>query len=154
MGPGCDVGRLVRMVAAGFIAGFLATPVFHQPVLAVLHVLSVTDRKVYNFDPIPPVGVPALLSLSFWGGVWGIALAAAQDRFGRHHGDLGFAVLFGAIGPTLGTWFVSAPMHGRGLGGGWYAGEMLTSILVNGAWGIGTTLVLRRFLAAGLRRHL
>ncbi|QNT68743.1 hypothetical protein HQ394_04365 [Defluviicoccus vanus] len=144
-----SVRRLAAWAAAGFAAGFVSTLVFHQPVLAVLHGLGLTNRTAFRFVLVPPLGLPDILSLAFWGGLWGSALAVAQHRLGRCRGDFGSALLLGAIVPSLGTWFVSAPLHGYGLGGGWYGAEMLTSLLVNAAWGLGTALLLRRLPGAG-----
>lgn len=145
-----SICRLASWAAAGFAAGFIATLVFHQPVLAILHGLGLTDRTAFRFVLVPPLGLPDCLSLAFWGGLWGSALAVAQHLLGRRRGEFGSALLLGTIVPSLGTWFVSAPLHGHGLGGGWYGGEVLTTVLVNAAWGLGTALLLRWLPGAGL----
>ena len=56
-----------------------------------------------------------------------------------------FPILFGAIGPTLAAWFVAAPLKGQALAAGWKLAPMITGLLVNGAWGLGTGLFLRWF---------
>jgi hypothetical protein len=53
------------------------------------------------------------------------------------------ALAFGAVAPTLGNWLVSAPLHGQPLGYGWQPRDMVTSILVNGIWGLGVAILLR-----------
>lgn len=127
----------------GFVAGFFATLMFHQPMLAFLHGLGLTARTPFVFERTPPLGAPAVLSLAFWGGVWGVALAYAEPRFPHGVTYLVSALLFGVIGPTLVTWFVSAPLHGLPVGAGWHLPDMMTSVLVNGAWGLGAALLLR-----------
>lgn len=131
---------------AGFVAGFFATLIFHQAMLALLHSLGLTARIPFVFERTPPLGVPAALSLAFWGGLWGVALAYVEPRFPRGVTYLVSALLFGAIGPTLVTWFASAPLHGLPIGAGWHLPDMMTSVLVNGAWGLGTVLLLRLWL--------
>ncbi len=129
---------------SGFAAGFLATLFFHQALVAVLNLIGLTDRTSFVMDPTPPLGVPVVVSLGLWGGFWGIALVYAASLRGTLNVWL-FAAIFGATGPTFGNWFISAPLHGRPLGNGWHGADMLTSILVNTAWGLGTALLLRCF---------
>ena len=57
-----------------FIAGALAVLVFHQSALGLLHLVGLTPRTPFVLGSVPPLGVPQLLSLMFWGGVWGLAL--------------------------------------------------------------------------------
>jgi hypothetical protein len=130
-------------MVAGFVAGFFATLAFHQVMLAFLHGLGLTARTPFAFERTPPLGAPAVLSLAFWGGLWGVALAYAEPRFSRGVNYWVSALLFGAIGPTLVTWFVSAPLHGLPVGAGWHLPGMMTSVFVNGAWGLGAALLLR-----------
>jgi hypothetical protein len=128
----------------GFIAGALAVPLFHQTMLALLKAAAVTDRGAFNMDPTRPFEVPALVSLAFWGGVWGVifALAVSRERFSSPAGFWTAAALFGAIAPTLVAWFVVAPLKGQPLGGGFKPAGMLTALLINGAWGVGTAILL------------
>lgn len=131
-----------RHAGLGFIAGFLSTLIFHQGALAVLHLIGLTQRTPFVMGPVPPLGVPAVVSLAFWGGLWGIVFVYAVVRRRTVPYWL-FAALFGAMVPTLVNWFISAPLHGRPLGGGWHGPDMLTAVLVNTAWGVGTALLLR-----------
>jgi hypothetical protein len=87
-----------------------------------------------------PLGVPAVLSLSFWGGVWGILFVAVEKRFPQGAVYWLCAFAFGALGPTLVAWFVVAPIKGLPLAGGWQLPRMITGLLINGAWGVGTAL--------------
>ena len=133
-----------RRLMLGFVAGFLAVLVFHQPVLGLLHVIGLTAGTPYSFRPLPPFNVPAVLSASFWGGVWGIVFALVHHRFPRGSAYWVAAFLFGAVFPTLVAWFVVMPMKGMPAGNGWQPASMLTGFLVNGAWGIGTAFFLHR----------
>ena len=57
-----------------FVAGFLATLIFHQGLVLVLHVLGVLPFGAWDMSPTEPLGVPKVISLAFWGGIWGIVL--------------------------------------------------------------------------------
>ena len=132
-----------RKLLVGFVAGFLATLLFHQPTLALLTQLGITKATVYNMTGTAPLGVPQVISLSFWAGIWGIVFAAVEDRFPR--GGLYWlcALLFGAILPTLCAWFIVAPLKGQPMAAGWQLDRMIVGPIINGAWGIGTALLLK-----------
>lgn len=132
-------------VVLAFVAGFLAVPVFHQVMLALLHAIGFVPVTAYNFQPVPPFGVPAVLSAAFWGGVWGVVFALVEPRFPRGPGYWIAAALFGAVPLTLVFWFIVAPLKGLPVAGRWQAAAWVTGLLVNGAWGIGTALFLRLF---------
>lgn len=125
-------------IVAGFLAGFLATLIFHQLVLTVLWALNFAPFPPFNMHPTSPFGVPVVFSLAFWGGIWGIIYAYVHLRFPTGGGYWLLAFLFGAIFPTLVALLVVLPLKGRPMGGGWHMPLLVTAILINGAWGIGT----------------
>ena len=90
-----------------------------------------------------PFGVPAVFSLAFWGGVWGILFALVQRRFPPSGAYWVAAFLFGAILPSLVALMVVLPLKGRPMGGGWHPPLLLTAFLINGVWGIGTGVILK-----------
>src|SRR5437763_643802 len=73
-------------LAFGFVAGFLATLVFHQIALAVLVATGIAKTTTYSMQAVPPFGVPQVISLAFWGGVWGMVFASIEQRFPRGAG--------------------------------------------------------------------
>lgn len=131
-----------QKIAGGFVAGFLAVLVFHQPVLLLLSYLGVVNAATYSLQATAPLGIPQVLSLSFWGGLWGILFASVEGRFPRGAPYWLCAIVFGAIFPTLIAWFVVAPLKGLPMAGGWQIPRMITGLLINGAWGLGTGLFL------------
>ena len=135
---------LPRWLIVGALAGAAAVIVFHQSAAALLHALQLTPRAAYSVSPTPPFGIPQLWSLAFWGGVWGIVLAAA---LGRLEGArlIVAATLFGAIAPTLVAWFVVAPLKGQPMAAGWAPAAMAIGPIVNAAWGLGTGIGLQLF---------
>jgi hypothetical protein len=126
-----------------FIAGFAAVPAFHQLALTVLHLRHFTAATPFPMGPTWPFGIPAIWSLALWGGVWGLIYAWIEPRFPR--GPLYWlaALLFGAIGPSLVAWFVVFPLKGMPVAGGFHQAVLMTGLIVNGAWGLGTALLLR-----------
>ena len=125
----------------GFVAGFIATLLFHQPALATLAAVGFIKAGVYSMQATQPFGVPAVMSLSFWGGVWGLLFVALEKRFPQGAAYWLSALAFGALGPTLVAWFVVAPIKGLPLAGGWELPRMITGLVINGAWGVGTALL-------------
>src|ERR1700689_1165923 len=88
-------------IGLGFVAACLGTLVFHQGGVELCHLLGLTGSTPYNFTPVPPFGVPAVVSLAFWGGVWGIAFVLAERAIAHCPGGYwAGATLFGAIVPT------------------------------------------------------
>jgi hypothetical protein len=132
-------------VALGFVAGFLAVLVFHQGMVAFLYAIGFTVSPPFQIQPIPPFGVPRFWSLAFWGGVWGVVFVLVEPYFPRGAKYWLAALVFGALGPTLVSWFIVAPIKGTPVAGGWELDAMTRGLLVNGAWGIGTAAVLWLF---------
>jgi hypothetical protein len=126
----------------GFVAGAASVFVFHQGALALLRVAGLTTRAPYSLEPTGPFGVPQVLSLAFWGGIWGVALVTTDRRLPRRASAVLVGALFGALAPTLVAWFVVAPLKGQPLAAGGEPTAMLASVLVNAAWGAGTALLL------------
>lgn len=135
----------------GFLAGSVSVLVFHQGALAVLRAAGLTTRAPWSLQPTAPFGVPALLSLAFWGGIWGMALVTTDRRLPRRASAVLVGALFGALAPTLVAWFVVAPLKDQPLAAGGVPSAMLTGVLVNAAWGAGTALLL--LAVHGFRDH-
>lgn len=131
-----------------FLAGFLSTLIFHQGILAILHAAGATPRRAYSMDPTPPLQVPAVLSLAFWGGLWGILLWYVLCRAKGAKRMTSYWILalaFGALAPTAVAFFVVFPLKGLPVAGGWHPDLLAGALLLNGAWGIGVALILRLF---------
>ncbi|MBI5583389.1 MAG: hypothetical protein HY892_06170 [Deltaproteobacteria bacterium] len=128
---------------AGFVAGFLATLIFHQLLVVVLWSAGVSPFGPFQMAPTKPFGVPTVFSLSFWGGVWGIIYVLFEGRFPAGKGYWVTAFLFGGVLLSLVALLVVLPLKGRPLGGGWNPYLLVTAFLANGAWGIGTGVILK-----------
>jgi hypothetical protein len=133
----------IRTVLVGFIAGALSVLVFHQLGFWIANELGYARAPLYSLRPVPPWGVPIILSLAFWGGLWGIAAAFLVPRLpGLLNGVLGW-VLFATIIVTLANWFIVLPIKGAPLGGGFRMPGPVVVPLVYALWGFGMWLIAR-----------
>jgi len=129
---------MTRRILLGFVAGFVATLIFHQVALWLLHYFHYIDRAPWSMKPVPPWGVPAVISLAFWGGVWGAIMIAI---LAKSRNLLLASTLFGAILPTLAAAFIVAPLKHQPVP---HSGKLLVvGLIVNAAWGLGTALIYR-----------
>lgn len=133
--------ELARWLVVGALSGAISVLVFHQGMAALLHALGLAAGAPYSLQPTRPLGVPALWSIVFWGGLWGAILAATLARLDGARLLLA-ALLFGAVFPTLVAWFVVAPLKGQALAAGFVPARMAVGLLLNGAWGLGTGIGL------------
>lgn len=141
------VGLAARLLF-GFIAGFLATLIFHQLALALMWSMDFSPYKPFAMTSTRPFGFPAVISLAFWGGIWGILFALLEGRFPRRGGAYWLTTfLFGGILASLVAFLVVMPLKGQPLGGGWHWQALVRAFIINGLWGIGTGLFLKWFLA-------
>ena len=130
-----------KRVLLGFSAAVLSVLVFHQGMWGLLHLAGMMPPPFPTWA-VPPFGVPEIINLCFWAGMWG--------------------AVFGLILPWLP---VSAPMWARGLGlgivasmvslfvvpiikdqpiaEGWSASAFLITFLIVGFWGVGVGMILR-----------
>lgn len=132
--------ELIRHGIAGFPAGFGATLIWHQLTLTLLWALAVAPIAPFDMSRTHPYGVPAVLSLAFWGGVWGIALALILHRLPRGRAYWGWVAGLGAVLPTLVALLIVVPLKGGAVGAGWDPSIWLTALIVNAAWAVGTAL--------------
>ncbi|HEX3107505.1 MAG TPA: hypothetical protein VHU41_00320 [Thermoanaerobaculia bacterium] len=134
---------MAKRVLLEFLAGFLATLIFHQPALWLLHIAGITTRTPYTMTGVPPFGVPAVISLAFWGGVWGLILIPSIAKIRNEGAYFLAAIVFGAIFPTLVAAYVVAPIKHMTMPH--TASNVILGLTVNGAWGLGTALFFRLF---------
>jgi hypothetical protein len=138
------------MIAAvqSFLAGFVSTLLFHQGLFHLLHLAGKVPRAAWNMDPVGPLGMPSVLSLAFWGGLWGIALWYMIRNFrGGQHWVM--ALVLGAVLPSIVALFIVFPLKGMPMAGGWDPKILVGALLLNGAWGLGVA-----GLMAAMRRRL
>lgn len=123
-----------------FIAGALAVPIAHQPALWAMHAIGYIHLTPYNMTPVKPFGVPSVISLSFWGGVWGIILGLILNRV-RGTKFWVLATVIGAIAPTLVAGLVIMPLRGMAVGAN--PKLAVAGLVINAVWGFATAALWR-----------
>lgn len=131
-----------RLLLLGFAAGFVATLIFHQGLWYLFNQAGIVppSRPAWPIDPIPPFGVPAVLSKAFWGGIWGMALTPALVHLSGASYWAAW-ILAGALALTAVAFFVVPPLKGEPMQA--MGPRFLIGMAVNGAWGFGTALILQ-----------
>ena len=128
-----------------FIAGAIAVLVFHQGMLAILKVVGMTDRGPFSMKPTEPFGVPQVISLAFWGGIWGIVLLLVVWKAKSAAAYWSLAIIVGALATTAVAGLVVAPLKGLPKPD---ATLIMIGLLVNAAWAFGTALLMWMMRAA------
>ena len=138
---------MLKTIVLGFIAGFIAVPVFHQGSAFLLYhvgndipaVVSIFGKTTapFNMAPTKPLGVPVIFSQSFWGGVWGMVLTLILVKL-RPPAIL-FATVFGAVALTAVAVTLVPTLKGLPT---WNGAIPWRGLLYNGAWGFGLALML------------
>jgi hypothetical protein len=138
----------------GFIAAGISVLTFHQGIVGLYHMAHAAPAlpQPWSLAPVPPFGVPRVLDLCFWGGLYGIVFGLIWPWLALPKWLAG--VILGVIAASVG-WLVVAPLKGAPLGFGWHADAMLRSLIINGGWGVGVGLILRLLMPrrTGRRRH-
>ncbi len=125
-----------------FFAGFLATLVFHQGVWALLYSAGKVPQAAWNMAATEPFGVPAVISLAFWGGIWGLVLwLFIKGTEGATYWAK--AIIIGAVGPSALALLVVFPLKGLAVAGGGDLKVIAGALMLNAAWGFGVGLFIR-----------
>lgn len=132
---------------------------FHQGSLHVLHhhaaklpiLVEVFGPfpLAFGFGPVPPYGIPLLAVQGFWGGAWGVLIAALIRLTLMGSLDLPLGLVFGAVAitaveTTTLPGFIGLPRLATG-----DEQALLRAALLNGAFGFGTAFLLRPFAMRG-----
>ena len=126
----------------GFIAAAISVLTFHQAMWEALHVLALPGLgmpSAYPTTPIPPYGVPQILNLCFWGGLYGIVFGLLLPRLTAPLWLCGLGL--GIVAALVGILLVPA-IKGLPVGAGWVPLNWVRSFLINGFWGIGVGIIL------------
>lgn len=123
----------------GFVAAAISVLTFHQGMIAALHSLGWAQFAPYRTTPVPPLGVPVIVDLCFWGGLYGAVFGLLMPRFTLPLWLCG--LVLGIIAALVGM-FIVAPIKGMAIANGWHAWPMARSLLINGFWGVGVGLIL------------
>lgn len=131
------MSSLVNRAVLGFVAGAISVLVFHQGMWELLHLVNLMP-PAYPIDAVPPLGVPRIADLCFWGGVWGAAFGLVVPKASSPTWGRGLAL---GIAAALVGLFIVPLIKGLPLAGGWSPLAFVRSFLINGFWGIGVGLI-------------
>ncbi|MCF3946730.1 hypothetical protein AiwAL_01095 [Acidiphilium sp. AL] len=134
----------------GFAAGVISVLVFHQGMWEALHLAGMMPPP-YPTGPVPPFGVPAILDMCFWGGVWGAAFGLVLPALPR--APLWVLGLGLGVAAALTGIFIVPLIKGLPVSHNLAAGVFERSFLINGCWGIGVGLILPLLMRGSSRRR-
>lgn len=123
-----------------FIGGFIATLIFHQGVYTLLYLGDPSLSAPYNMAAVGPIGIPSVISLAFWGGVWGVPIwwlirnASTWQYWVR-------AAVLGAVGPSAVALLIVFPLKDLAV----TPKIVVGALILNAAWGIGLAVFMRLF---------
>ncbi len=125
-----------------FAAGFLAVIAGHQVIVAALNAAGILPAgfPAWSLDPVPPFGVPTVISKAFWGGLWAILIAALLTNTRGAAYWIGWTVL-GAVALPLVAIFVVPLIKGQPIPD--FMSRFPLYALINAVWGFVTALFLR-----------
>lgn len=112
--------------------------IFHQGVFGLFYLLKIIPKAPFNMSPTEPFGVPAVISLSFFGGLWGVAIwKLVQNDNGLKHWMK--SLIYGAVGPTAVAFLVVFPLKGVEFNPVF----VIFGLILNAAWGGGNSLLMK-----------
>lgn len=133
----------------GFVAGSIAVLTFHQGMVEAFNLFGLSTNMPYRMTLVPPFWIPAIVSLSFWGGVYGMVFGLLRPRFTLPLWLCG--ILLGCTAALIGM-FIVAPLNGNAIAFDWSAWPIARSFLINGFWGLGVSVILPLLMPRPLMR--
>lgn len=123
----------------GCVAGAVSILVFHQAALQIFYWLGLAPQAAFRMVRVPPFDMPSVVSLTFWGAVYGGIFGLLTPRMTRPVWLYGLLLGLCAM---LVAWFVFLPLKGVPVAWGWQASPMLRSLAAYLAWGVGVGVLL------------
>jgi hypothetical protein len=130
----------LKRVVLGFVVAAVSVLTFHATAWEAFHLFGLMPPP-FPTRAVPPFGVPQIISLCFWGGVWGalfgLVLPTLPSSVPMWLKGLGLGIAAALLGM-----FIVAPLKGQPIAGGWQALSLARSFAINGFWGLGVGLML------------
>ncbi len=136
---GSSMDTIATRACVGFSAGSIAVLTFHQGLSEVFLRVGLPTHGGFRISPTWPFGLPSIVSLCFWGGIYGIAFAVSVR--GRPTSLWRQGLLMGLLAAAIGL-FIVTPLKGHGIayhGALWPIGR---AMILNLSWGLGMGLLL------------
>lgn len=121
------------------VAGAIAVLIFHQTTLQIFFWLGLAPQAAFRIAHVPPFHAPMILSITFWGALYGGLFGWATARL---KGPLWLFGLVAGFCVLLLTCFVIKPLSGLPVAFGWQKAAMLRAFVASEMWGVGVGLIL------------
>ncbi len=133
------MNRLTNRIFLGGVAGALSVLLFHQTSLQILYWVGLAPQAAFRLAHVPPFNMPMVVSVTFWGAVYGGIFGLLSQRLpGR---PFWYGLPLGFCAMVL-AWFVFLPLKGVPIAFGGATGPMLRTAMAYSLWGLGVTVLL------------
>jgi hypothetical protein len=139
---------IVGRVVLGFIAAAISVLIVHEGIIQLLHMAGYIPRKGWTMTPaVAPFGVPYLVNLVFWGGLWGVLFALVYNWI---PGGMAWlkGLIFGLFIVVVSNWILLPLIKGNVFGvanqvlfGGYNPTRMLIVAAIVGGFGLGLGII-------------
>ncbi|MGE0221919.1 MAG: hypothetical protein AB7F35_01405 [Acetobacteraceae bacterium] len=128
----------------GFAAGAIAVLTFHQGAVWILSQLHLLQGVIYSTVPVPPFGVPRIVSLCFWGGLYGAVFALVYHRLPLPTwlSGIGLGIIAALVALLIVPRIKGTPVVAH-----WMTWPVGRSLIINGTWGLGVGLIMPWFMS-------
>lgn len=127
----------------GCIAGALAVIACHQTTLQIFFWLGLAPQAAFRVALVPPFNAPLVVSITFWGGLYGAIFGWLMPRM---RGPLWLNGMAAGVFAMLLGWFVFLPLMGHPAAFGGSPGPMARSFTAYQMWGLGMAFILPALL--------
>jgi hypothetical protein len=133
------MNRPTNRAFLGSVAGALSVLLFHQTSLQILFWIGLAPQAAFRLGHVPPFNMPMVVSVTFWGAVYGAIFGLVSRRLpGRIYW---YGLPLGVCAMLL-AWFIFLPLKGVPVAFGGDLGPMLRSAMAYCLWGVGVTVLL------------
>jgi len=140
------IGRIVL----GFIAAAISVAVVHEGIIYLLNAAGYIPRSAWTMTPpVAPFGVPYLVNLIFWGGLWGVLFALIYEWLPGGWSWLK-GLIYGLFIVVVSNWLLLPLIKGQVFGitkppqvlfANYDPMRMLLGVLIVGGFGLGLGIV-------------
>lgn len=129
----------IKSLALGFLAGAIAVVTVHELVKLLVVQAGLISVTPWSMAPVAITGVPAIVSATFWGGLWAALFAAIAHLIPGNSLTIK-GLIFGVLGPALLGVFILVPLI-KGSGPIFFGGApapLIAVTLILASWGAAT----------------
>jgi hypothetical protein len=123
----------------GCVAGAVSVLMIHQTIMQAFFWVGLAPQAAFRVGHVPPFNMPMVLSITFWGAVYGGIFGLLTPRM---RGPIWLNGLLLGLCAMLIAWFVFLPLKGQPMAFGWQIWPMVRSLIAYGMWGLGVGLIL------------